>query len=280
MLERRPDFLAPDITEKKYRKLSIQDRYKLICNAFSHVEPDINMSKEESIVVSIRDFAILYGNKQAKIYKIASTFGKQLSRASLNINKKYIFDHFKAPYCCIEFGIDLPLEGNIARTVYVCFKGLNPKGDPVICLLVPKAKEINEPDYFQHLVFNFDGNPENDLDSMIENKEIGDEWPVVVSYILKCLLYISSAEPDLSPNRYHKIKTENHKKINRQLQDECILDLVQVGYSFHGKHRYVESTTRRAHPRWQPYGPGREKVKLIWIDETEVNYKPAVKGKV
>mgnify|MGYP000533243118 CR=1 FL=1 len=47
-----------------------------------------------------------------------------------------------------------------------------------------------------------------------------------------------------------------------------------VGYDWKKPRVFgVESTTVTGHFRWQPYGPGRTQVKLIWISQHERHFK-------
>lgn len=89
-------------------------------------------------------------------------------------------------------------------------------------------------------------------------------------FIVKSILYIESGEPDLQREeaKKHFRKFQKTKRLNKL----CPFDVVNVGYSFHNRVYSVDQGPRRGHFRWQPYGPKKSMLKLIWIDETTVHY--------
>ncbi len=84
--------------------------------------------------------------------------------------------------------------------------------------------------------------------------------------LLNIIVYINSGEPDLQVDE-DKVPPpgKNSKYIKRV---ECYeLPHIRVGFNFMKPKRYfVDGCEVSGHFRWQPYGPGRTKVKLIFIE--------------
>ena len=96
--------------------------------------------------------------------------------------------------------------------------------------------------------------------------------PKFIQLLTKTLLYINSGEPDLQDLKSVPCLTKKEKKIRQHWRDHCPFDIVDVGYGYHGKLFRVDETSVSGHFRWQPHGPDRSKVKLIWIDEHMRHY--------
>jgi hypothetical protein len=95
----------------------------------------------------------------------------------------------------------------------------------------------------------------------------------IVEFCLKVLLYIHTGDPDLQPEAKRYPCATNKEKYLRHIENHCPFTVHTIGYSFHERHRHIDSTVVTGHFRWQPYGPKLSKVKLIWIDEHSRNYK-------
>lgn len=98
------------------------------------------------------------------------------------------------------------------------------------------------------------------------------------SFVLKCYLYIHSGDPDLREYRAPKPPaTRDAKKQRiwfRHHENKSLVDMTLVGFNFKKPVTYsVDSATVIGHFRWQPWGPAREKVKLIWIEAHTRHYK-------
>jgi len=97
-----------------------------------------------------------------------------------------------------------------------------------------------------------------------------------LALIAKTLLYINSAEPDLKPEPVVPCLSKKPKKIRHHWEDHSPYEVINVGYSFHGRRYHIDGTTVAGHFRWQPCGPVKSEVRLIWIDEHERKYNQGV----
>lgn len=99
--------------------------------------------------------------------------------------------------------------------------------------------------------------------------------------VIKLIVYIFNCDNDLEIEKpvttkaVNKDKRINHYRFNLQY------DVINVGYSFHGRDYSSEKWKVSGHWRFQTHGENRKKVKLIWIDEHESgrNEKLLITGK-
>lgn len=96
-------------------------------------------------------------------------------------------------------------------------------------------------------------------------------------FIFNALLYIQSGDPDLreySPPQKppgFKGRERSWRKLHK---DQSMYPMTLIGYGYKKPPmRYVDSTMVAGHFRWQPYGEGFSKIKLIWIETHERVYK-------
>jgi len=103
-----------------------------------------------------------------------------------------------------------------------------------------------------------------------ENKET---LPIdFIDYVVKCLLYVESGEPDLERLTG---KESNSKKLKKQCsfkKKNYLCDIIQVGYGFHKRHYNINETMVVGHFRWQSFGYQLTRIKLIWINEYSRRY--------
>ena len=94
-------------------------------------------------------------------------------------------------------------------------------------------------------------------------------------FIFNSIIYINSGEPDLRLFKHRKPPATNKKKRLRLFEkNNPEHDVIMVGLDFMKPKQYaVGSTMVKLHTRWQPYGPGLSKVKLIWIEPHERHFK-------
>jgi hypothetical protein len=100
----------------------------------------------------------------------------------------------------------------------------------------------------------------------VENSSVS-----LCSTIANALLYVHNESEELvflraasNPDRRNgkSIETAMGKAVNN-----CSIPVNLLSFNFHKRYHFdVASTEVRGHFRWQPYGPGLSKVKLIWID--------------
>jgi len=96
-----------------------------------------------------------------------------------------------------------------------------------------------------------------------------------IKFVLKCLVYIDSGDPDLrdykAPKNDKNIKGRSWVRANK---NNSLLDMTLVGYN-HKKNnlRHVDSSIVSGHYRWQRCGKGFSKVKLVFIEEHNRKYE-------
>jgi len=235
-------------------------------------------------------FADKFSYNEAKIYKIGERFGSHLARANLLDVPTSMLRLRAGDTFCIEFPDDLMFKGRHGefwRTCLVNVGGGCDGSDAGVVEMDPRFQSLENlslsltlPDYdrngrnqFVNTYMHFRLNKPTIEECLlqIEGKVTG--ITEVFNYVVKCLLYIKSGEPDLKQENGYYTPTKKHKKIRRQNENFCRFDVTNVGYGFHGRVWHVDSTQVTGHFRWQPYGPERQQIKLIWIEEHVRNFK-------
>lgn len=231
-----------------------------------------------------------YRNGRAHVFKIAERFGSHLSRTRLNVPTDALNLEFATSYC-VEFpdgivfhgsrgeswrtaivnvGAHVP-TGENAHTYEILLKEQLPAGwKPQLGIAFPDYDangNITEAQSFMSFPLN-----EPTLDECVDalERRVGRDLVIskeAVNYLMKCLLYIKSGEPDLTHEAGYYTPTKKPKKLRQQQENFCRFDTVNVGYGFHERLYHVDATSVVGHFRWQPYGPERGMVRLIWIDE-------------
>lgn len=90
----------------------------------------------------------------------------------------------------------------------------------------------------------------------------------MVTAIINTAVYTNSKDPDienLRPLRFYDKKSISSISADRR-ENLCTLPVRLIHWNYHRKFN-VDSTNVRSHMRWQPCGPGRTEIKLIWVDE-------------
>lgn len=242
----------------------------------------------------------LFKRHGAHVFKLAREFGEALFDAPVNVRADYIvFDNLMR---CIEFPESIRIDmggGFHARCAYVVAtdymkfdQGVRPvlgekalKGIPLddngnfkrplrsIHIIVPLYDDGETvTDTMDTCGVNFFTEDE-DIHSAIERARLNSDTPGglkidVLSYTLKSLLYIHSGDPDLREFRPTRCPQSPKKQRRWFKQNIAKIPMTLVGFDFKKPKVFSKDETRvRFHSRWQPYGPQRSKVKLIWIDE-------------
>ena len=269
---------------------SVLERLTLLQNKLHKSHPIINSNGRQWFANSVAYFSI-FASDGAKIYKIGREFGEQLSKVRLNLSSKYIPETEKM--ICIEFPENLRFHlGNqqYAHHAYVYVS--NNDGDK----FTNERKEtftklLNITSY----LYDEKGNPvDNYLNNYLGISFKSDDEPVeealeraiksstysfvnreYVNFVVNALIYIFSGDPDLREQRAPRIPShpKDARIFLRNHENTSLVDMTLVGFDWaKPRHYNVDSTIRRGHPRWQPYGPKRERVKLIWIEPTTITY--------
>lgn len=92
-------------------------------------------------------------------------------------------------------------------------------------------------------------------------------------FLGKCLLYLTSGDPDLRSEAGSYSTSKKEKKVRAHNRNFCRFDVTAVGYGFHERIRHVGEAQVSGHFRWQRHGIGFSLVKLIWIDEHARHYQ-------
>jgi hypothetical protein len=222
------------------------------------------------ILFGLSDFV----RDKAKVYKIASIFGKHLAKTDLNVPTNMIPDIDKSWW--LEFPNDVTFIGDNGEKFCCCVTILlrNARGE--------RTLQISSPDDMTNLNMETGSESvavihiEDDMNLSENLEKFESEYgksvipKEMIHYIVKCILYIESGEPDLE-HVGHRSSTTNPQKQRRS--DKPPFEIVRVGYGFHGKMRHVDETTVSGHFRWQHYSTNMSKVKLIWIDEHTRKFK-------
>lgn len=101
--------------------------------------------------------------------------------------------------------------------------------------------------------------------------------PTIIA-CLNAVLYVCSDDPELMallPEKNLKGKQRVLQRSKTNVKNMCALDLILVNHSFKEqlRQRHLDKTWVNPHLRWQPFGEGRGKVKLIWVKGHERSYK-------
>lgn len=234
---------------------------------------------------------------QPAVYKIATGFGEQLAKVDLNIRAGLLP---KDGMFCIEFpdsirfedqpeqieGFERQIDKDFFHCAYVTTQYSNKD--------LPLKNNDNQPIFLSLNIMlpcyddkeRFKGeenslsltflSPTEPISEVIRRAKHNSSHPIqnegVISYVLKCMVYINSGDPDLRNYRAPNPPATNNPKKQRRWakehQNQSLIDMVLVGYNFKKPVTYsVDETTVTGHFRWQPCGPRLEQVKLIWIAE-------------
>ena len=224
------------------------------------------------------------------IFKIGVDFGKQLFHAKMNLPSADVLrpDGINR---LIEFprGFELPVHtGEVAKSFFMCLfdtsKGIPSSNNKIsktskfMVLSIPIFKEdgtfSKAYDYLQ-LGFEEGETLEDSLERAKKNSTsaINDK---LFEYAIKILLYIQSGDPDLRHLRPTP-KPKSNKRKHRlawERENVCSVPVTYVGYDWRkSTHWRNQDVSVVGHFRWQPFGPNRSQVKLIWIDEHTRQYK-------
>lgn len=231
--------------------------------------------ENDSEAVIVGSFIQGYLEDKQNYYKVAAKFGDHLSKADLKLSTQLIPEF----HCSlIEFPSSFIFSDFYVRNAFLSVVTLNDgttKGITVIC---PKyEKGVWDGTLFHSTVdVTSSESIENSLKETAKffyNKEmvqLGDikVYKDLVAFCIKCLIYISSKEPDLHPEKGEQTNKKTISKIRKFHKNHSPFDIVNIGYAFHGRHYSLNETSVRGHFRWQPCGEeGMRGIKLIWIDE-------------
>lgn len=107
------------------------------------------------------------------------------------------------------------------------------------------------------------------------NDEEQQKYRTILTGILNTAIYINSQDPEideLKPRKFYDSKQVS--KMDKSVRDNiCNLPVKLVNWNYHtGKTFHKDEAHVSSHMRWQPCGPGRSQVKLIWVKEHTRKY--------
>lgn len=285
LIEANPKKVNDKINIEKGVKPSFSSLYDLIAsNGLSTKEPKANLRKIYNKLELRRehgDSNLLFDwyyftlekilDHGGKPYRLGSGFTEAILKASIsdkilnNIIKEIDFD-------VIDLPVFLKLENHMIRSFYVTLTG----GKLVfICPLYSLNGIIRNEVFASKIELS---NLESLKDSILKAEPSGlnidlkidsQEELEIVYFIIKVIVYIYNCENDLElvkPDVKHKGLS---KKQNNYYELHPFLDIINVGFSFHGRDYSADKWRVSGHWRFQPHGENRKMVKLIWIDEHE-----------
>lgn len=96
----------------------------------------------------------------------------------------------------------------------------------------------------------------------------------LVAAAVNTAVYVNSRDPEIEELKPLRMYSKQALSSLGQARREnlCTLPVKLVNWSYY-RHFNVDSTSVSAHLRWQPCGPGRRDVKLVWVKEHTRNYR-------
>ena len=259
------------------------------------------ISRTHRMSSDLGSYLALFIKDGAPIYKMGRAFSEELIKVNLDVKIPYI--PISKEIICIEFPQNMRFhlgKGQYARSCYA-FMTDEPIGHEG--KVVKRYFEMRFPLYDSRGVISHEehvcGIPIFDLDQTYEQalsavlqqqidsegiaaltEEMGDPKNLdqaVCSFVLNSFMYIHSGNPDLReygvPKPPESTKAKKVRSWAKHHENQSLLEMILVGFDFKKSRLFTAmSTSVSGHFRWQPYGPQRSKVKLIWIDQHVRNF--------
>lgn len=221
-----------------------------------------------------------YLDTKDNAYKVAGLFGKHLAETDLKLSTKYIPVLPKNFILEFPFGFkfnDFYIKSAIVSTS--CLKDGETKALNVVCpkyvdgewdgTLFTTTLDISNSDSVEDslktsIKFFYDKD-------VVEIQDV-DTYKNLITFCLKCLIYIHSSEPNIVRSKGSISNKKSIAKIRKFYKHNCPFDIATLGYSFHALNGGDEFMVR-GHFRWQPCGTKLTEIKLIWIDTYAKNKK-------
>jgi hypothetical protein len=90
--------------------------------------------------------------------------------------------------------------------------------------------------------------------------------------IIKCLFYLKSKNSDIKPVIPEPPVTKKPKRLRYWRKENYTLDHQIVGYSFHGRNRYIDESSVRGHYKFIRCGKDRKNWEYRWWNPHTRNY--------
>jgi hypothetical protein len=232
----------------------------------------------------------------AKIYRLAREFAEDLSEVKLDIKAVHL--PVTEDVICFEFPENVRFhlgDRKYAHCVYLfCTHErdlFHPDGKlrkGYLQMLIPLYNEFGQLEAdipiqeFGLSIFDLNAPLDEVISDSIAKSTYTYTNRKFIDFVVNCLVYLNSGDPDLREYRAPKPpktnKAKEQRRWVRQHENQSLVNMTLVGYEWKKARTFVEGKVIRiGHPRWQPYkpgGPGTEwKVKLIWIEPTPVTVR-------
>lgn len=254
-----------------------------LCEGYTKLTASWNGGKEDATgYLFAMAFFKVFQQTDGQIYQIAEDFGHALLKAETKVLLKYL--KFDETIRCLEFPKSLAFDmgdGDSCTCVYVGLFGGTFENRPckvieIVCPLVLADGTKRGHDNIR-LVITSDGAildaTVNDTFEVLASKgRITGISREMVAFIIKCLLYLHSGDPDLRHLRPEP-KPRNAKALKKWRRTNVEHPVILVGFDYKKPKAYSAGEVFvDTHLRWQPYGPGYSQVKLIWVKEHTRHY--------
>ena len=206
-----------------------------------------------------------YVNEKDNLYRVAPKFGGHLADTTIRIPTK----HLKVVWPVL---LEFPFTFKLSETEYLRNAIISDgSGSEGLIIIAPIYKDkVWDGRYVECFWAMNDKVIEDIPDDFKTNSEY--DLKEFLLYTLKCLVYINSAEPDLVNTTAPVCEKKNPAKRRKFYKSICPYNITNIGYAFHGRTYSIDETSVVGHYRWQPCGPEKSQVKLIWIDEHSRTY--------
>lgn len=221
-----------------------------------------------------------YIETKKNMFRIAKIFGKQLSKADLKISTKYLPTENK--FHLVEFPFAFNFGDFYIRNAFINVTKFD-KNDEVthVTIVCPQIRNgvWKNGEMFTAVINCQSDNIETSLEKTASYFNASQVYKDLITYTLKCLLYINSSECDIQKVGGSICNKKGKAKVIDFYKTHNPFDIINVGFGFHGRVYTKDQTTVSGHFRWQPCGVQYSQVKLIWIDEHLRQFKTEMETK-
>jgi hypothetical protein len=223
--------------------------------------------------VNIHDFIRQFLSGHAQIYRIAHEFGHHLLKTNLDVSPEVLPKPKTIQSHLIEFPMDFRHKKYPDQLASAVIVTLTPQDEGSVLITVLKRDDNTQShgftSFFAHI-----GSPGKTFADILDSSDMdGFSFDKsIIEMALKSVLYIHSGEPDLE--RMAASRPGRGKRGGRVNTNHSPFEVVNVGYRYNKTIFFSKDHTMvSGHFRWQPYGPEKKLVKLIWIEEHVRKFK-------
>lgn len=238
----------------------------------------------------------IYKEKSGKNYYIPKEFARALSKIDRAIPVEYFPEDFIGYFQFADDALyddDGQVEGGFVYIGKAKNIGLNPEKvtSEMLCVCIAY---INETPHMEEtgplavcrFTFPLEQKKIDELTDGVETidySETGVEKKrsspnetsykrrtAVVRALINSVLYIHSQDSEIMKLRPLRELTHSQRREHRKkypVENLCTVPIQVLHWGYHQKLFSVDETTVQTHLRWQPCGPSRSQVKLIWVKE-------------